>query len=264
MQFLQDITLSQLILGGVDFYIAWLLVYAVLKLLQTNIRAVQIVKGVFVICFLNLLSQFLELSLISVLIEDVMTWGIIAIVIIFQPEIRTGLEQMGRKSAMKRDGQLRREAAWVSELSEAVKILSEERTGALIVLENTVPLMELSELATPLDAIVTSELVRTIFRNKTPLHDGAVIIRDAKIACAGAILPATTRDDLPQTTGTRHRAAIGVSEMSDSVTIVVSEETGQISITNGGKIERYEKHFHFEQALKKILETGVVEGGEEA
>ena len=256
MQFLQEVTLSQLILGGLDFYIAWLLVCAVLKLLQTNIRAVQIVKGVFVICFLNLLSQFLELSLISVLIEDVMTWGIIAIVIIFQPEIRTGLEQMGRKSAIKKEGQLSKGAAWVSELSDAVKVLSEERTGALIVLENRVSLMELSELATPLDAIITSELLRTIFRNKTPLHDGAVIIRDAKIACAGAILPATTRDDLPQTTGTRHRAAIGVSEMSDSVTIVVSEETGQISITSGGKIERYEKHFHFEQALKKVLETG--------
>ena len=261
MQILQEISWAQCLLQVLDFYIAWLLVCAVLKLLQTNIRAIQIIKGVFIICFLNLLSQTLELTLISVLIKDVMTWGILAIVIIFQPEIRTGLEQMGRKSAIKKSDAWRRETAWVSEVLETVKILAEDRTGALIVVENQVPLLELSEIATPLDSILTSESLRTIFRDKTPLHDGAVIIRDGKVACAGAILPVTNQDQLPQSLGTRHRAAIGVSEMSDSLTIVVSEETGQISITNAGKIERFEKYFHFEQAFKKWLETGGVVNG---
>ena len=225
--------------------------------MQANIRAVQIAKGVFIICFLNFLSQFFELTLVSVLIEDVMTWGIIAIVIIFQPEIRTGLEQVGRKSGIKKVGSGGKDTPWISEVSDAVKYLAEERTGALIVLENKVALSEIIGLATPLDSVITSELLRTIFRNKTPLHDGAVIVREGRIACAGAILPATTREDLPQTTGTRHRAAIGVTEISDSISIIVSEETGRISIANGGQIESFEKHFHFEQALRALLTTEV-------
>ena len=259
MNFFQQLTIPQWVLMVIDLYIAWVLVYAVLKLLQTNVRAIQIVKGIILLYVLNLMSQFFELSVISVLIDDVMTWGIVAIIIIFQPEIRTGLESVGRKGGIIQKVPLSRGEQWVSELLEAVKILADERTGALIVLENQVSLREISELATPLESIITSELLRTIFRNKTPLHDGAVIIRDGEIACAGAILPATTRDDLPQTTGTRHRAAIGVSEMSDSLTIVVSEETGQISMAFGGNLERYDKYFHFEQAFKQMLELGGVD-----
>lgn len=240
------------ILFVLDFYLAWLLMYIILKLIKANTRAVQIVKGVILICSLNLASQMLDLELLNTLTGEIMTWGIVAMIIVFQPEIRSGLEQLGRNSAL-RSNEVKISDDLAHTLTQTLKDFSKEKTGALIVIERQINLDEFIQTGTPLQSIITDELLKTIFMLKTPLHDGAVFIRNQKIWCAGAVLPVTQQENLPQTMGTRHRAALGISEISDSIVLVVSEETGKLSIVREGKIESFEKGFEFEQALRKIL-----------
>lgn len=235
-----------------DFYLGWLLMYIILKLIKANTRAVQIVKGVILICSLNLASQLFDLETLNMLTGAIMDWGIVAMIVVFQPEIRTGLERLGRNRAFRStESKISHDLA--HQLTQTLKDFSKEKTGALIVIEGDITLDEFIQTGTPLQSIITDELLKTIFMLKTPLHDGAVFIRNEKIWCAGAVLPVTQQEELPQTMGTRHRAALGISEISDCVVLVVSEETGKLSIAQSGKIESYEKRFEFEQALRKIL-----------
>lgn len=249
---------QEVLFFGVDFYLAWLLIYMVLKLIRTNSRALQIIKGVLLIYGLNVVSQIFELTILSTLTSDIITWGILAVIIIFQPEIRNGLEQVGRRGGWWKSNKNKSGIDIVDNIVKAFESLSKEHIGALIVIERKIGLDEFIEPATPIQAIITPELLKTIFFPKTDLHDGAMIIREDSVWCAGAILPSTKRTDLDQTVGTRHRAAIGVSEVSDCIVLVVSEESGRVSIAKDGELNGYEKIFDFEKALRAILKEDVI------
>ena len=169
--------------------------------------------------------------------------GIIAVVILFQPEFRRGLEQLGRKKLInyiirdgEEDGILSEKTIY--ELVKTVQVLSANRTGALIVIENEVALGEYIDTGIPIDAVVTNQLLLNIFEHNTPLHDGAVIIRKNRVVSATCYLPLSANDSINKELGTRHRAGIGISEVSDSMTLIVSEETGSISIAQGGELFR--------------------------
>lgn len=236
-----------------DFAMAWVVVYSALGLIKANSRSIQIIKGVLMVYVLNVTATIFDMEILSVLTKDVITWGIIAIIIVFQPEIRKGLEQLGRGKGILKRGKDQASLNEMEEILEAVESLSKSKTGALMVFEGKISLDEYSESATPIQSVITSELIETIFFPNTPLHDGAMIIRRGDILCAGAILPSTTRTDLNQTVGTRHRAAIGITEISDCIVVVVSEETGLISIAKEGEIQRFSKVFEFEKVLREYL-----------
>lgn len=236
-----------------DFYLAWLLLFNILKLIKANTRAVQIVKGVILIFSLNLMSELFDLTLLNKLTGEIITWGLLVLIIVFQPEIRSGLEQIGRKS-VKKYSKENLNADFVHELTQTISFFSKEKTGALIVLERNINLEEFIKTGTPMQSILSDELLKTIFMLKTPLHDGAVFVRNQKIWSAGCVLPVSKQNDLPQTMGTRHRAALGISEISDCIVLVVSEETGKMSLVSKGNIHSFEKIFAFEQKLRELLE----------
>lgn len=236
-----------------DFYLAWMLLFSILKLIKANTRAVQIVKGVILIFSLNLMSELFDLTLLNTLTGEIITWGLLVLIIVFQPEIRSGLEQIGRNSAKKYSKE-NLNADFVHELTQTISYFSKEKTGALIVLERNINLEEFIKTGTHMQSILSDELLKTIFMLKTPLHDGAVFVRNQKIWSAGCVLPVSKQNDLPQTMGTRHRAALGISEISDCIVLVVSEETGKMSLVSNGSIHSFEKTFAFEQKLRELLE----------
>ena len=176
-----------------------------------------------------------------------------AIIIIFQPEIRSGLEQIGRNSTLNREQNKFVEHDVISILANSVEFLAKRRIGALIVIERGVKLDEFITPSTIIDGEISQELLTTIFVPTTPLHDGAIMIREEKLYCAGAYLPSTRREDINKSFGTRHRAAIGISEISDSVTLVVSEETGRYSIAYKGELKVYDRIDAFKNDLKQYL-----------
>ena len=222
----------------VDIGIIWLIFYYALKLVQTNYRTLQIVKGIIVILLIRLVSKTFDLEGVEYIVDAIMNWGVIALIIVFQPEIRSVLEKIGQvnlknSSRIDLDDQSREEL--VNELTKAVNYLANNRVGAIISIERSQSLEDYIEKATPIDAMVTYDLLLTIFYEGTTLHDGAVIIRNNRIACASAFYPPTHRE-LPPVYGARHRASIGLSEVSDALTIVVSEESGNVSFALGGQL----------------------------
>lgn len=235
----------------VDIGIVWLLVYYLLKIFRNNSRTIQIIKGILIVVLFKLLADFLQLSTLNYILDYLLNWGFLAVVIIFQPEIRSLLERVGKTSPLSSltvlSGNERERL--VHELIEAIGELSATQTGALITLEQGHSLEDFIKTGTPLNSIVTKELLTSIFVTSTPLHDGAVIIRGDKIACASAYFPPTS-NVLPQRFGARHRAAVGVSEITDSITIVVSEETGSISLAQDSKLTIIDK-----ETLRDYLET---------
>ena len=222
---------------AIDIIIIWFLVYYALKVVRTNSRTSQIFKGIIVVVLVNALSKFFGLTTVTWLSDMFISWGFLAIIIVFQPEIRTLLERLGKSNVFSRMGSLsgNEKNQVVDVLVQVTGLLSQNQVGALITLEQSQSLYEYIEKATPINGSITPELLTSIFVTSTPLHDGAVIIEGNKIACAGAYFPSSNAD-LPNRFGARHRAAIGISEVSDAVSIVVSEETGAISITEGGRI----------------------------
>lgn len=221
----------------VDIGCVWILLYYLLKIVKNNSRTIQIFKGILVVVIARYLAAFCGLHTIETLADSIMNWGIIAIIIIFQPEIRNILEKIGKTNVFSRISTLtyNERENLVEELVKACSEMSKTKTGALISLEQGHSLSDYIKTGTPMNSVVSSELLCSIFQYGTPLHDGAVIIQGVKIACAAAYFPPTTRE-LPTSYGARHRAAVGISEITDSVTIVVSEETGNISIAQGGKL----------------------------
>ncbi len=236
-----------------DIYFVWLIIYYILKLIKSNVRAVQILKGVVFIYLINFVSQLFNLYSLNSLVGNVIDWGLLAIIIIFQPEIRSGLEQLGRNSTLIREKTDNGDHQVTEILKNSMEFLAKRRIGALIVIERGVKLDEFITPSTILGASITQELLTTIFVPTTPLHDGAVIIRDNSLYCAGAYLPSTRREDISKAFGTRHRAAIGISEISDSVTLVVSEESGRCSIAYKGELKVYEDIDVFYKDLKQYL-----------
>lgn len=222
----------------IDISLVWLIIYFVLKNIKNNVKMILLFKGVAVILIVKVLSDILNLTTIGLLLEYVIMWGPLALVIIFQPEIRNMLEHIGRKQLLGRHKVLtldERERL-VYEVMNAVDYLRKSRIGALIVLERDISLNEYIERSKPIYGDISSELLISIFFPRNPLHDGGVIIQGNKITSAGAVFPISINSKISKKLGTRHRAAIGISEESDAIAVVVSEETGKISIAIGGNL----------------------------
>ena len=207
-----------------------------LLLLIRGTRAIQILVGLGALIGLRVGADFLELLTLAWLLDNFLGPAVLIVVILFQADIRRGLGRLGRGFFPSLSE--RQESQIVEEVVRAVQALSARRSGALIVLERSIRLDEQIEAGTPLDANVTKELITSIFLPTSPLHDGAVLIQQGRLSYAGAILPLTLRTDLPEGVGTRHRAAVGITEETDAVVIVASEETGAISVVLGGEMVR--------------------------
>lgn len=221
----------------IDFIIVWVLIYYILKVVRNNSRTVQIFKGVVLVLLVRFIAFYVGLTVLQALADFVIQYGFLVFIIIFQQEIRGLLERIGKStvfSALHSLSGNEREKL-VNELVMATVTLSTRRQGALITLEQGHSLMDYIKTGTPINATVTADLLTSMFVTTTPLHDGAVIIQGDMIACASAYFPPTALE-LPTRFGARHRAAIGLSEITDSVTIVVSEETGTISIAESGRL----------------------------
>ena len=212
--------------------LVWLMFYYLLKNLKNNVKLVLIFKGAALIIVIKILSNLLDLYTIGMLLEYVISWGPLALIIIFQPEIRTILESIGRSQLLGRHKVLtvdEREKV-VFEIVSAVEYLKRNRIGALIVIERNVSLQDYIAPANKIYSDITAPLLEAIFFPNNPLHDGGVIIQGDKLTCAGAVFKTSMNPNVSKKLGTRHRAALGVAEETDAIALVVSEETGRISI----------------------------------
>lgn len=221
-----------------DICLVWVIFYFILKNIKNNIKLSLIFKGVVFVIILSLVSDWLGFTTIALLLDYVIQWGPIALIVIFQPEIRTILEQLGRSQLLGRHKTLtvdEREHL-VYEVVNAVDYMRKERIGALIVLERDISLGNYIEKAKKIYADLSSDLLIAIFYEGNPLHDGGVIIQGDRITCAGAVFPTSNSPKLNRRLGTRHRAALGLSEETDAICIVVSEETGRVSIALKGEM----------------------------
>ncbi len=220
----------------IDIALISVLIYRLLLLIRGT-RAAQMFIGLLTLVVLSITADWLELGGLNWLISNLKTVWVVAFLILFQPELRRGLAQIGQSRLFAPLVTGTRYAV-LGEIVKAVEEMSEEKIGGLIVLERTMGLRNYVETGTRLDAAVTSELLLTIFTPRTTLHDGAVILHGDRVVAAGCILPLSQNPRLSQTIGTRHRAALGLAEETDAVVVVVSEETGAISIASDGKLIR--------------------------
>jgi diadenylate cyclase len=234
--------------------LVWYVLYLFIGMFKQNMRTMQIFKGVLFILFLKLVTGMFGLSNMDFLVDGILTWGIVAIIIVFQPEIRSLLERMGQTKLEYNLNHLSNDQKGylINEIVDAVTKLSEDQTGALITFEKRQSLIDYINTGTSINADIKSELFTTIFWEGTPLHDGAVIIKNDKIVCAAAFFP-TTSKELSPLYGARHRAALGISEVTDSLTIVVSEETGTISFASKGELTKVSRK-ELKAALVNALE----------
>lgn len=232
---------------ALDISLVTFILYHAIKLVRET-RAGQLVRGILVLLVVWLLSYWLHLYLMQSIISYLFQFAFIALLIIFQPEIRRALEQIGRGgknwsfgfnfTSSEAEANLQKKRRAVNEVVDAAAQMSRQKTGALIVFEMKTKLGDIIDTGTVVDAVPSVQIICNIFFNKAPLHDGAMIIRDGMVYAAGCILPLTKSDNVSLELGTRHRAAIGMSENSDAVIVVVSEETGQISVVTDGTIRR--------------------------
>ncbi|MGE5381785.1 MAG: diadenylate cyclase CdaA [Methylocystaceae bacterium] len=240
-----------------DIAIISYIIYRLLLLIRDT-RAEQLLKGLVVLLGLSLGARYLGLDALKWLMDKIWTMLFIALPVVFQPELRRALEQLGRTSFLQsnRYSLIEEEInEAITETVEACQRMAADRTGALIVWERETGLDEYMETGTRVEAVVTSQLLLNLFVPNTPLHDGAIIIRHGRIESAGCVLPLTDNKQLDWRLGTRHRAALGISEVSDALVVVVSEETGTISVADGGRISR---NFTGEQ-LEKLLRSELLE-----
>ena len=236
-----------------DILILAFVIYKGVKLVRET-RAVQLIKGLVILLVATQLSSWLQLNALNYILVNAMQVGLIALLVVFQPELRRALEKVGRSSI----GRLFTTNEYdvdhlVSEVCEAVAHLSAEKIGALLVFERKTKLGDIINSGTQLNSDVSAQLLSNIFIPNTPLHDGAVIIRESKILAAACFLPLTQNNNLSKELGTRHRAAIGVSEVADCVVVVVSEETGKISLALNGSMTRNLTPETLGKALTKML-----------
>ncbi len=241
----------------VDILLVALLLYAGFNMIRTT-AAARIAKSVLLILLFYVLTDLLSMYLLNYLLEAVLEIGLLALLIMFQPELRRMLEKIGGKSLreilnLNLKEEQREIDRVIAQTVRACEVLSKEKTGALIVFERSDTLMDHQKNGTIIDAKVTSELLRNIFFTKAALHDGAVLIRQERLAAAGCVLPLTQNRNISSDLGTRHRAAIGMSEASDAVVVVVSEETGTISVAIGGMLKRHLAPQTLEKLLNKEL-----------
>ncbi len=231
-------TIISIIKKIVDISIVWMLIYIILKNIRSNVKLTLLFKGVIIIVLLKLASDFFGFTTVGVLLEYIIMWGPLALIIIFQPEIRNILEQLGRSQLLGRHKVLtvdERERL-VYEIVQAADQLRKQRIGALIVIERDISLGNYIDKAKKIYGDITSDLLVSIFFPNNPLHDGGVIIQGDRITCAGAVFPTSSSSKISKRLGTRHRAALGIAEETDAIALVVSEETGRLSITVKGEL----------------------------
>ncbi len=246
-----------LLVLAVDITIVIFLAVTIIKFAK-NSRAWQLLKGISFLIIINLVSYFLQLRILNFLLSIVMTWGVFALIVIFQPELRRALEQLGtnkftRFFGIDKDLETRTKED-IYKIIIAAMELSKARTGALLVIERDIQIKDIIATGISIDSEVSPQLLVNIFVPNTPLHDGAVVISNNKIAAAACMLPLASDADIAKELGTRHRAAIGISKESDAIAIVVSEETGKISIAKDGTLIADVK----EETMKKILIKNIV------
>lgn len=241
----------------IDILIVAFVIYKAIKLLKET-RAEQLVKGIVVLLVATQLSEWLQLNAINFILRNTMQVGVLALLVVFQPELRRALEQVGRSSLgsflrfddFNSDINIKES---IEQMCIAADKLAKERIGALIVIERETKIGEIIKTGTAIDARINAELLQNIFFPKSPLHDGAIVIRNNKIAAANCYLPLSQDMTISRELGTRHRAAIGISENSDAVVIVVSEETGKISVALNGDLTRNLTVENLNKALNRIL-----------
>ena len=238
----------------VDILVVAYIIYRVMKLLKDT-SAARLAKGILILVLIMLFASFLHLTMISWLLRNALSVGVFAVVVIFQPELRRALEQIGRGKLFHKGSELDEQELeeMLDSVAHATKVMSKNKVGALMVFERATGLAERIETGVPIDGLVSSGLLQNIFVKDTPLHDGAVIIRGNRVVAACCLLPLTENRNLSQELGTRHRAAIGMSEQSDAMILVVSEETGTISIARNGELMRYLTV----DDVKEILRTAI-------
>ncbi len=224
----------------VDVALVAIMFYYVIKIIKGT-RAEQLFKGILVILILTKISDLLRLYTIKWIFSNIMNFGFIAVLIVFQPELRRGLEFLGRTSSIRKalSNKESDTPSQVTEIIDAVASLSRQKIGALIIFERKTGLDDIADTGTRLDSYISSSLLINIFIPNTPLHDGAVIVKGDRIKAAACFLPLSDSNSISKELGTRHRAGIGVTERSDSLALIVSEENGSISIAENGEISRY-------------------------
>lgn len=254
-----DIIKTMRINDVIDILIIAYVLYRLILVIHKT-RAEQLLKGLAVLIVITKVSEWLQLRTVNYILRNAMTVGVIALLIVFQPELRRGLESLGRSGFLGKNFLFFNEeekdmSEVLGEICDAVQFLSRSKIGALIVLERETGLNELIETGIAMDSKISSELLINTFIPNTPLHDGAVIIRGDRIMAAGCFLPLTDNQNLSSELGTRHRAGIGVTEISDAVAIIVSEETGTISLAQNGRLSRHLDARTLKEVLSSIFEV---------
>jgi diadenylate cyclase len=242
----------------IDVAIVIFLAYKAFKMLK-NTRAWQLLKGIIVLVIVTVISKFLNLYILNYILSSVMTYGVFLLIVVFQPELRRALEQIGSSNRFNRlfgidDDLEAKKKENIYRIAIAATELSKAKTGALMVIERDIKIQDIISTGIPMNAEISPQLLVNIFVPNTPLHDGAVIISDNKIAAASCMLPLADDKDIARELGTRHRAAIGISKESDAIVVVVSEETGKMSIAKDGTLIADVR----EDVLKKILIKNLV------
>ena len=230
---------ARYIITAIDIVLVIAIIVYIAKIIKKT-RAGQIVKGVILLALIYVIAKLTNMVILTFLLDNFMSYGIILLIIVFQPELRNVFEKLGRSKIVDvfdmDDNILVKHS--ISEIAKAVEIMSMKQIGALIVLERNTNVAEVLREGIPLNAKVTSELIQNIFMPRTPLHDGAIVISGSEILAAKCILPLASEVSVPKSLGTRHRAAVGITEISDALVVVVSEETGTISLAEGRKLTR--------------------------
>ncbi|WP_110112002.1 diadenylate cyclase CdaA [Bacillus sp. CGMCC 1.16541] len=239
---------------AIDVLLVWFVIYKLIMVIRGT-KAVQLLKGITVIIVVRFISSFLGLNTLQWLMDQALTWGFLAVIIIFQPELRRALEQLGRGRLFSR-GTIPEEdegITTIEAIAKATDYMAKRRIGALISIERETGMSDYIETGIGLHANASSELLINLFIPNTPLHDGAVIIQKNQVAAAACYLPLSESPFISKELGTRHRAAVGISEVTDSLTVVVSEETGNISVTKNGELYRNLDIETLKQMLTKEL-----------
>ncbi|MCM3707479.1 MULTISPECIES: diadenylate cyclase CdaA [Cytobacillus] len=249
-----DFSILKLLANTIDILLVWYVIYKLIMIVKGT-KAVQLLKGIFVIILVKVASDKFHLQTLGWMMEQVLLWGFLAIIIIFQPELRRALEQLGRGRFFSRTANQEEEnqEKLVESIAKAVDYMAKRRIGALISVERETGLNDYIETGIGLDSKISSELLINIFIPNTPLHDGAVIIQRNCVAAAACYLPLSESPFISKELGTRHRAALGISEVTDSITIIVSEETGSVSLTKNGELHRDLKAEAFKDMLSNEL-----------
>lgn len=250
--FFDNLTTGTIITSIIDIAIVWYVFYLMFAVMRGT-KAIQLIKGIFLILIGRLVSNFFDLTATTAIFDTVLEWGFLAIIVIFQPELRRALEQLGRGSLFKTTSstvQVTTEQLH-KDVLKAVQYMAKRRIGALIVFERETGLQDYIETGTLVNANISSELLINIFMPNAPLHDGAMIIQGTKITTAASYLPLSESSVIARDLGTRHRAAVGISEVTDAYTIVISEETGNISVSYGGKLYKALSPEELEESLTK-------------